>query len=132
MKGFQTDTDELSCLRTSPALVKGSIRSFVRRVIRADVLYNIEARALGRHLGGRNFFAGIFDVTPVKRANAPQGCVSNCRCRHLILDCFRADYGVPAIARVVFRHGRGDFVRLFAQVLLVDGAVFVDDECHDS
>lgn len=68
MTGFQTDTDEPSSFRTSPALVKGSVRSLVRKVIRANVLYNIVARTRGRHLGGRNFFAGIFNVRPVKRS----------------------------------------------------------------
>jgi hypothetical protein len=50
----------------------------------------------------------------------------------LLLECFSSDYRFPAVDRVVFRHGYGDIGGLFAQVVLVDRAVFVDDECHDS
>jgi hypothetical protein len=50
----------------------------------------------------------------------------------LVVDCFRADHGAPAIAGVLFSHSHGDVGGLFAQIFLVDGAVFVDDEGHDS
>jgi hypothetical protein len=55
------------------------------------------------------------------------------QCPHFLLsECFRAQYGAPAVARVVFRHGYGNVSGLFAQVLLVDRTVLVDNEGHDS
>src|SRR5678815_2390952 len=38
----------------------------------------------------------------------------------------------PCLVRVVFLYRRGDVARLWAQVLLIDPALLVDDEGHDA
>src|SRR6202007_539669 len=50
----------------------------------------------------------------------------------LVVYCFNANYGAPAVAWVVIRHSYGNIGGLFAEIFLVDGTVFIDDEGHDS
>jgi hypothetical protein len=50
----------------------------------------------------------------------------------LILGTFRADYSVPTVAGVVFRHSCGQVRGFFTQILLVDDAILTNKKSHDS